>query len=60
MKAAQTRWRQPLHVALSTLVVGAFVVFYLVLATVQYQQGSRRMMASVMVALTDSWPLKRS
>ena len=46
MKAAQTRWRQPLHVALSTLVVGAFVVFYLVLATVQYQQGSRRMMAS--------------
>ena len=45
-EAVIARWRQPLHVALSALVVSSFVVFYLVLATVQYQQSSRRMLAA--------------
>lgn len=40
------RQRRPLHVALSVLLIGLIVAFYLVLATFQYRQGSQRMLAN--------------
>ena len=38
--------RRPLYVALSVLMVGLFLLFYLVLASFQYRQGSQRMLAT--------------
>lgn len=38
--------RRPLHVALSALMIGLIVVFYLLLATFQFHQGSQRMLAN--------------
>lgn len=38
--------RRPLYVTLSALMVGLFVLFYVVLASFQYQQGTRRMLVT--------------
>lgn len=38
--------RRPLYVTLSVVMVGLFVLFYVVLASFQYQQGTRRMLAT--------------